>query len=62
MDNFQPLLLNHSNGGSDWKEHGVDAASVYGRQSKTRDGSEALYEITEAIIKENIAKGNLKTR
>ena len=24
MDNFQPLLLNNSNGGSDWIEHGVN--------------------------------------
>ena len=36
MDNFQPLILNNSNGGGDWKEHNVTAKSVYGRQSKTR--------------------------
>ena len=59
MDNFQPLLLNHSNGGSDWREHGVHAGQVYGRQAKTRDGSEKLYEITDAILKENIQKGSL---
>ena len=28
MDNLQPLILNHSNGGSDWTEHGVSAATV----------------------------------
>lgn len=61
MDNFQPLLLNHSNGGSDWREHGVCAAQVYGRQKKTRAGSKYLYEITDAILKENIEKGNLPT-
>ena len=59
MDNFQPLLLNHSNGGSDWREHGVHAAQVYGRQSMTRPGSETLYAITDAILQENIRKGNL---
>lgn len=59
MDNFQPLLLNHSNGGSDWREHGVNAAQVYGRQAKTRDGSQTLYGVTDAILKENIEKGNL---
>ncbi len=59
MDNFQPLLLNHSNGGSDWREHGVHACLVYGRQAKTRPGSQKLYEITDAILKENIEKGNL---
>ena len=40
MDNLQPLMLNNSNGGADWKEHEVTAQQVYGRQSKTRLGSE----------------------
>ena len=61
MDNFQPLILNNSNGGGDWREHNVDARSVYGRQSKTKEGSEAIFEITDKIIKENIEKGNLRT-
>lgn len=61
MDNFQPLLLNNSNGGGDWKGHDCDAASVYGRQSKTKDGSEKLFEITDAIIKANIEKGSLRS-
>ena len=60
MDNFQPLILNNSNNGGDWKEHGVSSAQVYGRQSKTRLGSEKIYEITDQIIRENIRKGNLK--
>lgn len=60
MDNLQPLILNHSNGGSDWAEHGVSAGQVYLRQSQTRQGSEKLYEITDAIIQENIRKGSLK--
>jgi Predicted hydrolases of HD superfamily len=61
MDNFQPLILNNSNGGGDWKEHGCDAKTVYGRQSKTKFGSEKLYEITDKIIQENISKGSLKS-
>lgn len=61
MDNFQPLILNNSNGGGDWREHNVDAKTVYGRQSKTKAGSEKIFEITDAIIKENIAKGSLRT-
>ena len=60
MDNFQPLILNNSNNGGDWKEHGVTAEQVYGRQSKTRLGSEKIFEITDQIIQENIRKGNLK--
>ena len=59
MDNFQPLILNNSNGGGDWKEHNVTAKRVYGRQSKTKEGSEKIYEITDKIIQENIRKGSL---
>lgn len=60
MDNLQPLLLNNSNGGADWREHEVCASQVYGRQQKTRYGSKQLYEITDQILKENIKKGNIK--
>ena len=60
MDNLQPLILNNSNGGSDWREHDVDAAKVYRRQIKTRAGSEALYRVTDKIIQDNILKGSLK--
>ncbi len=60
MDNLQPLILNNSNNGGDWREHGVTAEQVYGRQSKTRLGSERLYEVTEKLIRENIRKGNIR--
>ena len=62
MDNLQPLLLNDSNGGSDWKEHGVTAAAVYGRQKGTRLGSEILYQVTDRIIRENVRRGVLAER
>ena len=60
MDNIQPLILNHSNGGSDWRAHGVTARQVYGRQNKTKLGSERIFQITDEILKENIRKGNIK--
>ncbi len=60
LDNLQPLMLNNSNDGGDWKEHGVSADLVYGRQRKTRLGSEKLFEVTDRIIKDHIRKGNLK--
>ena len=60
LDNLQPLLLNNSNEGGDWKEHQVTAEAVYGRQRKTRLGSEKLFEVTDRIIRENIQKGNLR--
>lgn len=60
LDNFQPLLLNNSNNGGDWKEHHVTAEQVYGRQRRTAEGSERLYEVTDRLIQENIAKGNIR--
>lgn len=59
MDNLQPLLLNNSNNGGDWKERAT-AEQVYARQSKTRLGSEALFEVTDRILREHIEKGNLR--
>ena len=59
MDNLQPLLLNNSNDGADWKEHKVTLEQVYRRQSKTKEGSEVLFELTDTLIKENIKKGNI---
>ena len=59
LDNLQPLMLNGSNDGADWKAHGVTARQVYGRQNKTRIGSERLFEVVDGIIREQIRKGNL---
>ena len=60
LDNLQPLILNNSNGGADWKEHGVSASQVYSRQNKTRLGSEKLFEVVDEIIKKNIEKNSIK--
>ncbi len=60
MDNLQPLLLNDSNKGGDWKEHQVTSKQVYGRHEKTKYGSESLYHLSDEIIRENIRKGNLR--
>ena len=60
MDNLQPLILNNSNNGSDWKEHDVNAAQVYKRQRKTKLGSDKLFEVADRILRENIRKGSLR--
>lgn len=43
LDNLQPLLLNHSNGGGDWREHKVTVGQIYKRQRKTKLGSENYF-------------------
>ncbi|MBE6597720.1 MAG: HD domain-containing protein [Ruminococcaceae bacterium] len=59
MDNFQPLLLNNSNGGADWREHKVTRSKVVGRQQTTNLGSEKIWKYTEGLINENVEKGNI---
>lgn len=60
MDNFQPLLLNTSNDGGDWKEHGVSKSQVLNRQSKTELGSKDLWNYSYEVILEHVKKGNLE--
>ena len=59
MDNLQPLMLNDSNDGADWREHREHSSQVYGRQSKTRRGSQRLDELVDQLIQKNIKKGNI---
>lgn len=60
LDNVQPLMLNNSNDGADWTEHGVCATQVYGRQGRNKEGSQMLYEYTDAIIRKHILRGHIK--
>ena len=59
MDNFQPLLLNDSNGGADWREHKVTKSKVVGRQKKSIIGSKEIWEYTSELIDKNVKKGNI---
>jgi len=61
MDNFQPMLLNDSNGGADWKEHDVHRAQVEHRNEKTGTGSEAVWEYMKTVLDRNEQKGALRT-
>ena len=59
MDNLQPLILNNSNRGGDWKEHKVRSEQIYHRQEKTKLGSIRLYEVVDSLIQKNIKEGNI---
>lgn len=60
MDNLQPLMLNDSNNGGDWREHNVTSEQIYKRQARARAGSATLFGVIEDIIQRNIEKGNIK--
>ncbi len=59
MDNFQPLLLNDSNNGEDWKKHKIKKSQVINRQKKSQLGSEKIWAYTKELIERNVQKGNL---
>lgn len=60
MDNLQPLMLNDSNNGGDWKEHDVAISSIMKRQVQTKLGSEELFgyikERLDHYVKEGIIR------
>lgn len=60
MDNIQPILLNNSNGGADWREHKVSAGQVMKRQEKTKPGSEEIFSLARKIIEMNVERGSLE--
>lgn len=60
MDNFQPFLLNDSNDGGDWLEHGVSITQVLGRQTQSAKGSRELSDYVLEKLEEHVAKGHIK--
>lgn len=59
MDNLQPMMLNDSNDGGDWKLHGVRRAGPAGRNEVTRLGSAELADYVDARLDAQVAAGNL---
>ena len=59
MDNFQPLLLNDSNNGKDWRKHKVNKTKVTNRQKTSKLGSKEIWEFTKELIQKNVDKGNI---
>lgn len=59
LDNFQPLSLNDSNQGGDWKEHGVKKTQIVNRNERTAAGSEVLWQWMKEMIDKNVAAGNI---
>lgn len=60
MDNFQPLLLNHDNGGGDWAAHGITRAQVERRNEKTGTGSAGIWAYMQTILDQHVRDGTLK--
>jgi putative hydrolase of HD superfamily len=59
MDNMQPLMLNDATGGKAWREHQVHDSQVYGRNKRSHEGSELLWQYMDNLIKRNMEIGNI---
>ncbi len=57
LDNFQPMSLNDSNDGQDWRRHGVKKSQILKRNAKTMEGSKEIWACMEEIIDRNIESG-----
>ena len=61
MDNIQPAMLNDASGGKSWLEHGVCFEQILGRNKKTSEGSQVLWDYALShIFEPNIKKGTIK--
>ena len=60
MDNLQPLMLNDSNDGGDWRAHQVTRTQVMKRHARNQLGSEVIGEYTKELIDKNVQKGNIR--
>ena len=59
MDNFQPLLLNHSNDGGDWVEHGVTRSQIEKRNEATGLGSAVIRAYVQTLIDAHVEQGHV---
>ena len=59
LDHCQPVLLNDASGGRSWREHNVRREQIYGRNTRTHEGSEKVWRYVKGIIDKNIENGNI---
>lgn len=60
MDNVQPMMLNDASGGKSWREHQVKLSQILGRNERTAEGSEKIWQYAyEKLILPNVEAGNI---
>jgi putative hydrolase of HD superfamily len=60
MGSVQPMMLNDSNGGSDWRDRGIARSAPAGRNAVTRLGSTELADYIDELLDAHVAAGNLR--
>ena len=59
LDRLMPLLHNFHTQGRSWREHGITSAQVLEHNRHIGEGSQALWQSVEAMIKEAVSQGYL---
>lgn len=59
VDRFQPMLLNCRTQGGGWKKHGITHDRVIARNQHIADGSRALWQYADQMLKDAVAAGHL---
>ncbi len=59
LDRLMPVLHNVQNRGRSWREHGVSADMVVGRNRGMAEGSRALWEYARALIERAVEDGHV---
>ena len=57
IDRLHPMMLNYLAGGKTWSENGVSESQVRSINSKIAEGSDALWEYADELIRESVDKG-----
>lgn len=60
LDKIQPVLLTDQAEGKSWKEHGVRESQIMGRNKRTHEGSETLWNYIREIIEKNVDAGFIR--
>ncbi len=60
LDRLQPILLNYTKKGISWKEHGIFKEQVIKRTLHSKEISDELFKVINAVIDDAADKGYLK--
>ncbi len=60
LDRLQPIMLNYTNGGRSWQEHGIHKEQVLARNLPYLSESEQLADVIRSVIDDAAEKGWLK--
>jgi putative hydrolase of HD superfamily len=60
LDRLHPMLLNFHNNGQSWRENGITHDRVLARNRVIEDGSQALWDYAQRMVREAVERGYLE--